>query len=164
MPPSKKPAKKPASPTKNPGSSKPAAAKPASKESSSTNPGPTSKNGMANVIWCHAKSQHRHNDQHAQLCTYTDGGVDKRTGVMKLSWNGVVDPMSLDKEHLCPPKIRAKTCPSGFKKEVLKVCNHPHHTCVYAKGQGLSMGVDYNARHKQPVQDSCVMQLARGRC
>lgn len=102
------------------------------------NPGPASKSGIAHMVWCTPKDP-----ADRRLCTYTDQGVDKKSKVMRTNWNGVVDPKSVDQDHLCPLKIRARTCPAGFKTDVLKVCNHPDATCVYAKGQGMAFRVNY---------------------
>jgi hypothetical protein len=132
----------------------------AAAKSTKTNPGPKSKRGKANYIRCHAKDP-----SDGRSCGYSDGGQDKKKGVMRSTWNGRVDPMSGDKEHLCPRTIRAKTCPTGFRKDVLKVCNDPNRACVYARdrGWGLAAITEYYGREQQGMGD-CAPSIVKGKC
>jgi hypothetical protein len=79
---------------------------PAKSRAKSPNPGPASKRGLANYIWCHARDA-----SDGRLCTYTDDEQIKsaKDHVMRLDWNGKVNPNSLDKEHLCPRSIKGHT-------------------------------------------------------
>ena len=125
-------------------------------KAAAVNPGPKSTKGVSTYVWCHAKDA-----ADGRLCPYSDRGLDKqnKAGVLKLEWNGKVDPKSLDQVHKCPRTIRAKSCPAGFKKEALKVCNYPDASCVYQKEQGLSVQVGYAGSKSQ-----CKPRLVRGKC
>jgi len=94
------------------------------------------------MFWCESKDK---------LCAYDD--IEKR-GRFKLDWNGKVDPLNLDKPHLCPRQLKTAKCPSGAKKLQLKVCEKPGTLCAYARGELTSVW----------GKNTCAKRLMNGKC